>query len=66
MRAYVVKNTVSGAKRFAGTQAEVRETKAEMGDKKDLSVEEVDVPMAKAELLNFINGLLNQTEETEE
>lgn len=50
------------ATRFAGTQADVRAMRDQlMSDfnvkKKDVSTEETEIPMGKAELLKFINEL---------
>lgn len=61
MRCYQVQ--VPGCKkRFAGTQAEVRTLKAELMeacvcDKKQVQVTEVEVLLAKDELLSFLNEL---------
>jgi hypothetical protein len=62
VRAYLV-STAGGLRKYAGTQAEVAATKrAWLEDgtlkRKEISVQEVEVPTAKAELIAFINGLL--------
>jgi hypothetical protein len=62
MRCYLVEG--GGRKRYAGTQAEARSARDEIMDqtkvkKKDVSINEAEVPVAKNELLEFINGLLN-------
>lgn len=68
MRAYLVKDNVqvNSIRKFAGTQAGVREIKAEMieagAPKKGITVEEIDVPMDKAGLLEFLNELVNPKE----
>lgn len=51
------------ATKYAGTQAEVREARRSFVDefsvkKKDVTTEEVEIPTAKAELLDFINSLV--------
>lgn len=70
MRAYEVKCEIDDgegdtqtAKQFAGTQAQVREIRQTFVNdygvkKKDVEVEEVDIPTGKQDLLDFINGLL--------
>lgn len=60
MRCYLVQ--APGAKRYAGTNALSITARNELVDKlglrkKDVAITEVDVPMAKAELLSFINTL---------
>lgn len=60
MRCYLVEG--GGRKRYAGTQADARDTRdtimAEAGiKKKDVSINETEVPVAKTELLEFINEL---------
>jgi hypothetical protein len=74
MRAYKVStehNNDDGGKtpvfRYAGTNAEARQTRDAMVNdygvkKKEVTIEDVDIPTSKAELLDFINGLLNPTE----
>ena len=66
MRCYLV--TGPGAKRYAATNADARSTRDELVEqlgckKKDVEIEQVDVPTAKAELLDFINGLCKKTDE---
>jgi hypothetical protein len=66
MRCYLV--TGPGAKRYAATNADARSTRDELVEqlgckKKDVEIEQVDVPTAKAELLGFINGLCKETDE---
>lgn len=60
MRCYLVKGP--GAKRYAATNADARTTREELVEqlgckKKDIEIEQTDVPTVKAELLDFINGL---------
>lgn len=65
MRCYKIQVKKDGeivATRFAGTAALTRDTKATLVEefgakKKDVESEEVDIPMAKADLLEFINEL---------
>lgn len=66
MRCYLV--TGPGAKRYASTNADARATRDELVEqlgvkKKDVDIEQVDVPTAKAELLEFINGLCAELDE---
>lgn len=66
MRCYLV--TGPGAKRYAATNADARATRDKLVEqleckKKDVEIEQVDVPTAKAELLEFINGLCAETDE---
>ena len=68
MRCYQV--TGPGAKRYAATNADARATRDELVEqlgckKKDVEIEQVDVPTAKAELLEFINGLCAELDEKE-
>ena len=63
MRCYLVKGP--GAKRYAATNADARTTREELVEqlgckKKDIEIEQTDVPTAKAELLDFINGLCKE------
>ena len=65
MRCYLV--TGPGAKRYAATNADARATRDKLVEqleckKKDVEIEQVDVPTAKAELLEFINGLCAETD----
>ena len=60
MRCYLV--TGPGAKRYCGTQADARAKRDALVSqlnckKKDIEIEEVEVPVVKAELLEFINTL---------
>ena len=60
MRCYLV--TSPGVKRYAATNADARTKRDELmallnRKKKDVEIEQVDVPTAKADLLEFINGL---------
>lgn len=66
MRCYLV--TGPGAKRYAATNADARSTRDELVEqlgckKKDVEIEQVDVPTAKAELLGFINELCTELDE---
>lgn len=69
MRCYLVKG--SGAKRYAGTQADSRNKREELVEllsckKKDVDITEAEVPTAKADLLDFINGLCEEIDEKPE
>lgn len=60
MRCYLV--TGPGAKRYAATNADARATRETLVEqlsckKKDVDIEQVEVPTAKAELLEFTNEL---------
>lgn len=60
MRAYLVQ--AKGRKRYAGTQADARTTRddfvEELGvKKKEVDIEEVDIPYDKGGMLQFINEL---------
>lgn len=66
MRCYLV--TGPGVKRYASTNADARATRDELVEqlgcrKKDVDIEQVDVPTAKAELLEFVNGLCAELDE---
>lgn len=66
MRCYQV--TGPGAKRYAATNADARAKRDELVEqlgckKKDVEIEQVEVPTAKAELLEFINGLCAELDE---
>lgn len=66
MRCYLV--TGPGAKRYAATNADARSTRDELVEqlgckKKDVEIEQVEVPTAKAELLEFINELCKELDE---
>lgn len=60
MRCYLV--TTATSKQYAGTQAEVASLKkaaiTQGASRKDIMVKEVEVPVAKAELISFINKLI--------
>jgi len=65
MRCYLV--TGPGAKRYAATNADARTTRDALVEqldckKKDVEIEQTDIPVAKAELLEFINGLCAETD----
>lgn len=60
MRCYLVKT--EGAKRYGSTNADAKEKRNELMEarnvkKKDVTIEQVEVPADKAGLLEFINGL---------
>lgn len=66
MRCYLV--TGPGAKRYAATNAEARATRDDLVEllgckKKEVEFEQMDIPVAKAELLAFINGLCAELDE---
>lgn len=66
MRCYLVKGP--GAKRYAGTNADARVTRedlvAKLGcKKKDVEIEPTDIPVAKADLLEFINELCQECDD---
>jgi hypothetical protein len=68
MRCYLV--TGPGAKRYGSTQADARAKRDELVDqlgckKKDVEIEEVEVPVSKADLLEFINGLCAEADKAE-
>ena len=57
--------------RYAGTNAEARATRDQLVEqfgvkKKDVSIEEAEVPTAKADLLVFINELLTEQDYVED
>jgi hypothetical protein len=65
MRCYLV--TGPGTKRYASTNADAKTTRDELVEqlgakKKDIEIKQVDVPVAKAELLEFINALCVETD----
>lgn len=65
MRCYLVQG--GGRKRYASTNAVASATRntiiAETGaKKKDVTIEQINIPVAKAELLEFINGLCAETD----
>lgn len=60
MRCYLVQG--GGRMRYAGTQADARVTRDDIVEqtgckKKDVSIEEAEIPVAKAELIAFVNEL---------
>lgn len=65
MRAYKVSAVEDGEVigfRYGTTQADAREKRDELVElfgvkKKDVTIEEEEIPVAKAELIEFINGL---------
>lgn len=66
MRCYLV--TGPGAKRYASTNADARAIRDELVGqlgckKKDVEIEQTDIPTAKAELLEFVNGLCAELDE---
>jgi hypothetical protein len=66
MRCYLV--TGPGAKRYAATNADARNKREELVEqlgckKKDVEIAQVEVPTAKAELLDFINELCTELDE---
>lgn len=69
MRCYLV--TGPGAKRYASTNADARATRDHLVDlldckKKDVEIEQVDIPTAKPDLLAFINGLCEELDQAAE
>lgn len=67
MRCYLVK-TPTGIKRYASTNADAKtqrdEFMADGGWKKSaIVIEQVDISLAKAELLEFINGLCKEIDD---
>lgn len=68
MRCYLV--TGPGVKRYAATNADARAKRDELVEqlgckKKDVEIEQAEVPTAKADLLEFINGLCAELDEGE-
>lgn len=66
MRCYLV--TGPGAKRYAATNADARAKRDELVEqlgckKKDVEIEQAEVPTTKAELLDFINELCIELDE---
>lgn len=60
MRCYVVKG--AGYRRYASTNADARSTREQLVDlsgakKKEFEIEQIDVSLAKPDLLEFINDL---------
>jgi hypothetical protein len=74
MRAYEITAGVDDttlAVRFAGTQADAREARNELVEqfdikKSNVSIDEVEIPVAKAGLLEFINELSARADAAEE
>lgn len=70
MRCYLVtatKNDETVAKRLAPTNAAAREVREELMEqcnvkKKDVSIEDHDVPVAKPDLLAYLNDLLQKSD----
>lgn len=66
MRCYKIKAVGKDgvvATRYAGTNADAKDTRDQLVQKtglkkKDVSIDQDEVPMAKADLLDFINALL--------
>lgn len=63
MRCYLV--TGPGTKRYASTNADARATRDEFVEKlgckkKDVAIEQTDIPVGKADLLGFINALCSE------
>lgn len=66
MRCYLV--TAPGITRYGSTNADAREIREKLVDKtgvkkKDITIEQVEVPADKAGLLEFINGLCEKADE---
>lgn len=74
MKAYKITATQDGevlARRLAGTQALAKETRDELMDKfdlpkKDVTIEDEEVPMDKPSLLEYLNVLLEEQDAVEE
>jgi hypothetical protein len=67
MRCYLV--TGPGAKRYAATSADARTVRDELVTqlgckKKEIEIEQAEVPVAKTQLLKFINGLCAELDES--
>jgi len=65
MRCYLVKT--DGAKRYGSTNADAKDKRTELMavlgvKKKDITIEQVEVPADKAGLLEFINGLCAESD----
>lgn len=63
MRCYVIATKDKSTFRYAGTNADARETKKELAVKlglpertKEILIEDAEVPLKKEDLLDFING----------
>ena len=66
MRCYLV--TGPGAKRYASTNADAQANRDTLVEqlgckKKDVEIEQTDILTAKAELLEFVNGLCAELDE---
>lgn len=66
MRAYEVKGN-NGAVRYGGTGADAKDKRDSLMDKyglrkKDVVTIEIDIPTAKNDLLDFINGLVAKSD----
>ena len=66
MRCYLIQ--APGAKRYAGTQADARTKREELmaltnSKKKDVSIEEAEIPAGKSEQLDFINELCKELDD---
>lgn len=66
MRCYLVQG--SGRKRYAGTQADARSTRDTIVEetgckKKDVAIEEAEIPVGKADLIQFVNELCAELDE---
>jgi len=65
MRCYLVQG--GGRKRYASTNADATATRNTIVEetgakKKDVTIEQTDIPVAKADLLEFINTLCAETD----
>jgi hypothetical protein len=65
MRCYLVQS--SHMKRYASTNADATATRGMIVEKtgvkkKDVTIEQVDIPVAKSELLGFINSLCAESD----
>lgn len=65
MRCYLVQG--GGRKRYAATNADATATRNDIVEatgvkKKDVTIEQVEVPVAKSDLLEFINELCQETD----
>jgi len=71
MRCYTVTTRTSPPlKRFAGTQADAKKTRDQLMvdadvKKKDVVIEETEVPVAKAALIQFLNDLIDSSNKEE-
>jgi hypothetical protein len=65
MRCYIVEGKRAGVKRYAATQALAREARDEIAEandlkKKEVTITEHDVPLAKAALIEYLNDLVDK------